>query len=138
MAENEVQEPAEETEATAAASEGDASVSTEASGADSTSEDSLRKPEFSPLKESTSGKGNGSLNRFFDVHIPVTAELGRVEMLLGDLMKLDAGSVVRLNRPVSEPVEIVSQGVTLARGEVVVVDDCFAVRIKEIESGNEA
>ena len=59
---------------------------------------------------------------------------GRVEMPIGELMRIDAGTVLRLDRPVSEPVEIVSQGVTLARGKVVVVDDCFAVRIKEIHS----
>jgi flagellar motor switch protein FliN/FliY len=47
-------------------------------------------------------------------------------------MKLDEGAVIRLDRPVSDPVDLVSQGVKLASGEVVVIDDCFAVRIKEM------
>jgi flagellar motor switch protein FliN len=88
-------------------------------------------PEFSPLRE-TPGRGNGQLDRFYDVHVPVWAELGRVELPLGELVKLSEGAVVRLERSVSEPVDIVSQGVKLARGEVIVIDDCFAIRIKEI------
>ena len=88
---------------------------------------------FSELPESRPQR-NGSLERFYNVNIPVWAELGRVEMPIGELMRIDAGTVLRLDRPVGEPVEIVSQGVTLASGEVVVVDDCFAVRIKEIHS----
>jgi flagellar motor switch protein FliN/FliY len=91
-------------------------------------------PAFSPLRESAQKTGNTTMDRFYDVNVPVWAELGRIEMTLGDLMKLDEGSVVRLQRPVSDPVDLVSQGVRLARGEVVVIDDCFAVRIKEIES----
>jgi flagellar motor switch protein FliN/FliY len=89
-------------------------------------------PSFSELPESRPQRA-GSMERFYDVNIPVWAELGRVEMPIGELMRLDAGSVLRLDRPVSEPVDIVSQGITLARGEVVVIDDYFAVRIKEIQ-----
>jgi len=92
----------------------------------------VKVPSFSELPENNPQRA-GSLERFYDVHIPVWAELGRVEMPLGELMRLDAGTVLKLDRPISEPVEIVSQGVTLARGEVVVIDECFAVRIKEIQ-----
>jgi flagellar motor switch protein FliN/FliY len=73
------------------------------------------------------------LERFYDVHVTVWAELGRVEMLLGDLLKMGEGSVIKLNRPVTAPVDLVAQGVRLGRGEVVVVDDCFAIRIKELD-----
>lgn len=93
--------------------------------------DEAKAPVFSELPESRQQRAGG-LERFYEVNIPVWAELGRVEMPIGELMRLDAGTVLRLERPVGEPVDIVSQGVTLARGEVVVVDDCFAVRIKEI------
>ena len=94
----------------------------------------VKVPEFAPLNEKKSTREAGPMDRFYDVQVPVWAELGRIKMPLGDIMKLDEGSVLRLDRAVSEPVELVSQGVTLARGEVVVIDDCFAVRIKEIES----
>jgi flagellar motor switch protein FliN/FliY len=90
-------------------------------------------PEFAPMQATQNHQLVGTMDRFFDVHVPIWAELGRVEMPLGDLMKLDEGAVLRLDRPVGEPVDLMSQGVKLARGEVVVIDDCFAVRIKEIE-----
>ena len=106
--------------------------------AESMAADTYKVPEFSPLHETPPGQIPGGLDRFYDVHVPIWAELGRVEMLLGDLMQLDEGSVLRLDRPVGEPVDIVSQGVKLASGEVVVIDDCFAVRIKEIEKSSKA
>ena len=46
--------------------------------------------------------------------------------------------MIELGRPVSEPIDLMAQGVRVARGEVVVVDDCFALRIKEIEAPAEA
>ena len=94
----------------------------------------VKLPEFAPLAESRSERPAMGVDRFYDVHVPVWAELGRIEMPLGELLKLDEGAVLRLDRPVSEPVDLVSQGVKLARGEVVVIEDCFAIRIKEIES----
>ena len=68
-----------------------------------------------------------------DVKVNVTAQLGAIEIELGELMKMTEGSVLELNREISEPVDLVAQGVRFARGEVVVIDDCFAIRIKEIE-----
>ena len=64
----------------------------------------------------------------------LSAELGRVAIPIGELLELGEGSVLKLGRSVSEPVDLVAQGVRLGRGEVVVVNDCFAIRIKEIES----
>ena len=49
-------------------------------------------------------------------------------------MRLGEGSIIELGRPITEPVDLMAQGVRVARGEVVVVDDCFALRIKEIDS----
>ena len=102
--------------------------------ASSTSEDGVefKVPGFVPMEETTDRKAAAPMDRFYEVHVPVWAELGRVEMPLGELMKLDEGAVIRLDRPVSDPVDLVSQGVKLASGEVVVIDDCFAVRIKEM------
>jgi len=67
------------------------------------------------------------------VGVNVTAELGRVTMSLGELIRIGEGAVIKLNRPVTAPVELMAQGVRVAKGEVVVVDDFFAVRIREIE-----
>lgn len=94
-------------------------------------------PEFSELREQAALSNGGGMNRFYDVNVTVWAELGRAAMPLGELVKLGEGTVLKLGRSVSEPVDLVAQGVRLARGEVVVVDDCFAVRIKEIEPRKE-
>lgn len=110
----------------------DAVTNAEADPAAGTDKIGVKAASFAEMPESRHRR-DGALERFYDVNIPVWAELGRVEMPLGELMRMDAGTVLRLDRPISEPVEIVSQGVTLARGEVVVIDDYFAVRIKEIQ-----
>jgi flagellar motor switch protein FliN/FliY len=82
----------------------------------------------------TPGRSPGSmpLERFSDVQVEIAVEIGRVTMSIGDLLNLGHGSVVELNRSLTEPVSIMAQGVLIASGEVVVVDDRFAVRITEI------
>lgn len=135
MNESENKPPEDDTESPAVDSNSEASDAADAGEVDAAEVAAgvdVKAPSFSQLPESRPQR-DGSLERFYDVNIPVWAELGRVEMPIGELMRLDAGTVLRLDRPVGEPVDIVSQGVTLARGEVVVVDDCFAVRIKEIQ-----
>lgn len=92
----------------------------------------VQAPRFAELQPAFSGDG-ASLDRFYDVSVTVSAELGRVSMALGELLKMGDGSVVKLDRPVTAPVELMAQGVRVAWGEVVVVDDCFAIRVKEIE-----
>jgi|SRR6476646_10122862 flagellar motor switch protein FliN/FliY len=87
-------------------------------------------PELDPKSVATAG--SGSLNQLLDVSVAVTAEVGRVTLSIGDVLKLGAGSVVGLDRAVSEPIDLLVQGVPFARGEVVVVDDRFAIRILEI------
>src|SRR5262249_24105477 len=78
------------------------------------------------------GAAAASLDRLLDVTVTVTAELGRVTLPISALLNLGVNSVLELNRSVAEPVDLMVQGVRLARGAVVVVGDCFAVRIKEI------
>ena len=92
-----------------------------------------RIPEFTDLAGGASAGNAVPMDRFYDVNVTVWAELGRAAMPIGELLNLGEGSVLKLGRAVSEPVDLVAQGVCIARGEVVVVDDCFAVRIKEIE-----
>ena len=102
--------------------------------ADSASDIEARIPNFPPLKNTAENVEATTINRFRDMNVTVSAELGRIELTVGELMKLRVGSVLELSRPLSEPVDLVSQAVRLARGEVVVIDDCFAIRIKQIET----
>lgn len=90
-------------------------------------------PEFEQLAPNPPKPAkNVDLARFGGVHVTMTAELGRTELTIQELIGLAEGSVVELNRAISAPVELVAQGVPLGNGEVVVIDDQFAIRIKEI------
>lgn len=96
---------------------------------------SVEFPTASPV-EGTSQKL--PLQRFYDVNVTVSVELGRVEMPIGEMLQLGESAVVELSRSVSEPVDILAQGVRIARGEVVVVEDRYAVRITHIEDEHSA
>ena len=111
---------------TTEANSGDSPVDTDAAVV-------ANQPEFASLQESESPHAVSSIDRFKDVRIDLWAELGRIRMPVGELLTLGEGSVIRLDRAVGESVNLVSQGVLVARGEIVVVDDHFAIRIKEIE-----
>lgn len=88
--------------------------------------------QFPELRPANSGPQVASLDSLLDVKVTVTVELGRTVIPIADILKLNVGSVLELDRLVSEPVDIMVQGVRLARGEVVVVDDRFGIRLKEI------
>ncbi len=88
--------------------------------------------EFPEFKAIAAAGEAGSLNHLLDVAVSVTAELGRVTMSIGEILKLGIGSVVGLDRSISEPIDLLVQGVPFARGEVVVIEDRFAIRIQEI------
>ncbi len=91
-------------------------------------------PEFASVTDTSRPNPEKTLNRFLDVEVTISAELGRVTIPIGDLVELGEGSVVELNRSISAPVDLMAQGLRVATGEVVVIDDCFAIRIKSIES----
>jgi len=90
-----------------------------------------RAPAFSPMAPGKTGAAK-SLDHLFGVRLDAEAVLGRADFAIEDLLKLDLGSVVTLDRQVAEPVELIVQNVLVARGEVVVVNDRFAIRITEI------
>ncbi|MBF0169737.1 MAG: flagellar motor switch protein FliN [Nitrospinae bacterium] len=67
----------------------------------------------------------------------VTVELGRAKMLINDLMQLGQGSVIELTKLVGEPLEVMVNSKVIGKGEVVVVNEKFGVRITEITPTNE-
>ncbi len=95
----------------------------------------VREADFSPVQDEPAGGPALPISRFQDVQVAVTAELGKARLPIRKLLLLGAGSVIELDRPVSSPVELIANGVPLASGEVVVVNDCFAIRISEIYPG---
>ncbi len=67
-----------------------------------------------------------------DVEMGVTAELGRTELTVRDVLNLTPGSIIELDRAAGSPVDVVVNGTLIARGEVVVIDEEFGIRITEI------
>ncbi len=75
-----------------------------------------------------------NLDMLMDVSLKVTVELGRTRLKFRDILNLANGSLIELNNQTSEPVDILVNGALLATGEVVVIDDHFAVRINRLLS----
>jgi flagellar motor switch protein FliN/FliY len=86
------------------------------------------------LPQARGGK-RGSLELLRHVAMEVTVEIGRTRMTVGELLSLHPGEVVELDRAASAPADLLVNGTLIARGEVVVVDEDFGLRISEIVSG---
>ena len=83
----------------------------------------------------TAGEESGepaSLDLILDIPLAVTVELGRSKMLINDLLQLGQGSVIELTKLVGDPLEVLVNDKLVARGEVVVVNEKFGVRLTDI------
>ena len=89
-------------------------------------------PDFS---QDLAAAAASSIELLKDVDLDVKIELGRVEMSVGEILKLSDGSVVELDKLAGDPVDILVNEQLVARGEVLVINDSFCVRINEIVSG---
>jgi flagellar motor switch protein FliN len=78
--------------------------------------------------------GNWNIDLLLDVELPISVSFGHSEMLLKDILKLGAGSVIELDKAVNDPVSIIVNQKPIAKGEVVMVDGNYGVRILEVES----
>ncbi len=81
--------------------------------------------------------GTENLDLVLDIRLLATARLGRVEMPLGDILSLGPGSILEVGHLVDEPIELLINDKLIARGDVVVVDEKFGLRITEIVSQRE-
>lgn len=82
-------------------------------------------------------KTSRTMELLLDVELPVSISFGRTHLPLRDVLKLTTGSIVELNRTVTDPVDVLVNQRLIARGEVVVVEGNYAVRIQEIASRHE-
>ena len=79
-------------------------------------------------------KGDIDINFLFDVQLSIVVEVGRTQMLISDLLELEEKSIVELDSMVGQPLDIRANDLLVARGEVIVVNEKFAVRITDIIS----
>lgn len=85
------------------------------------------------LAQSGAGGEELSLQQLSDVPIPVTVQLGRVRLTLGDLCRLKSGSLLELDREAYEPADILVNGKVVAHGEIVTIENHYGVRITSVE-----
>lgn len=78
-----------------------------------------------------------NLSLILDIPLRVTVELGRTKMVVADLLNLGQGSVIELNKLAGEPMEVLVNDKLVARGEAVVVNEKFGVRLTDIISPTE-
>jgi flagellar motor switch protein FliN len=75
------------------------------------------------------------LERLYDVPVELAVEIGRTHMTIRETLALGPGSIVTLNRLAGEPVDLLVNGKPIARGEVVVIDEEFGLRVTEVVAG---
>lgn len=92
---------------------------------------------FQELSPSKDEGAHPELEFILDIPLEISVEIGRTKMLIRDLLKLNQGAIIELEKFAGEPVEIYVNGKLMAKGEVVVVNDRFGVRVTEIISAHD-
>ena len=82
--------------------------------------------------------GTRELERLYDVPVELAVEIGRTQMTIRETLALGPGSIVTLNRLACEPVDLLVNGKPIARGEVVVIDEEFGLRVTEVVASESA
>jgi flagellar motor switch protein FliN/FliY len=100
--------------------------------ADTAELDQIAEPVAAVPKETKARQPRMEL--LLDIPLEITAELGRTRMIINDLLQLGQGSVIELNKLAGEPLEILVNQKLIARGEVVVVNEKFGIRLTDIIS----
>lgn len=89
---------------------------------------------FSSLSDMSESQTPGNIDFILDIPLEITVELGRSKMLINELLKLGQGSVITLSKLAGETLEILANRKLIARGEVVVINEKYGVRLTEIIS----
>lgn len=89
---------------------------------------------FSELTPDASKNGDVSLDSILDVPVTISMEIGRTQINIRNLLQLNQGSVVELDRLAGEPMDVMVNGTLIAQGEVVVVNEKFGIRLTDIIS----
>ena len=94
----------------------------------------VQQPAFVELSDDTVATGGRDINFLLDIPLVVMIEIGRTKMFIKDLLQLGQGSVIELDKMVGEPMDVFVNGKLIARGEVVVINEKFGIRLTEIIS----
>jgi len=90
--------------------------------------------EYEQLADDGAAQSSSDLERLGDVEVEVSAEIGRRRLTIAETLELAPGSLIALGRPAGDPVDLLVNGRRIGRGEVVVIDDEFGIRVTEVVS----
>ena len=88
--------------------------------------------ELPEVSEQSVAPSSGQVDLLLDIDVEVTVALGTVEMPVKKLLQLGPGAVLELGKSIDAPADLYLQGTKFAEGDVVVVDDCFAIKINSV------
>jgi flagellar motor switch protein FliN/FliY len=99
----------------------------------------VARAQFNDLKPNAAAAAGQemNLNLILDVEVTLALEVGRARMPVRELLQLAPGAIVELDRLASEPLDVLVNGVRIARGEVVVVNEKFGIRLTDVVSASE-
>lgn len=100
-------------------------------------DDSVQTAEFDDLESDNlpvSGDGDSNLEMILDIPVTIAMEIGRTKISIRNLLQLNQGSVVELDRLAGEPMDVLVNGTLVAHGEVVVVNEKFGIRLTDVVS----
>jgi flagellar motor switch protein FliN/FliY len=99
----------------------------------------VARAQFNDLGPNAAGAPGGevNLNMIMDVAVTLALEVGRARMSVRELLQLAPGAIVELDRAAGEPLDVLVNGVRIARGEVVVINDKFGIRLTDVVSATE-
>ncbi|MDD4885886.1 MAG: flagellar motor switch protein FliN [Thiomonas sp.] len=113
-------------------------VTPEAPAATAAAQPKVQPAPFAELRaEQGSTAANNQLDLVMDIPVTLSVELGRTKIQIRELLQLAQGSVVDLDRLAGEPMDVLVNGFLIARGEVVLVNDKFGIRLTDIVSPTE-
>lgn len=92
----------------------------------------IKSTDFSELKESETAGQSQNIDFILDIPVRVSVELGRSKLLINDLLQLNQGSIIELDKLAGEPLEVLVNSKLIARGDVVVVNEKFGIRLTDI------
>ncbi|MCP4494676.1 MAG: flagellar motor switch protein FliN [Gammaproteobacteria bacterium] len=97
--------------------------------------DSFKQVEAKPLNNTAEpGSGDVKLDVILDIPVTIAMEIGRTKLSIRNLLQLNQGSVVELDRLAGEPMDVLVNGTLVAHGEVVVVNEKFGIRLTDVVS----
>lgn len=130
---------AEQAQVDAAASVAEAPVQPEAQADASPAKQEYAKAQFQELRSDPQLNGDGDVNLdvILDIPVNISMEIGRTKISIRNLLQLNQGSVVELDRLAGEPMDVMVNNCLVAHGEVVVVNEKFGIRLTDVISAAE-